>query len=77
MSSTSTCQVAAMLRISVALVTCRYSQYVIILITHDKMVERKMVTRQGCGLGTGGCKGLCPVANRAWLGYTFFLVCVG
>ena len=32
-----------------------------------------MVTEQGYGLGIGGCKGLCPMANRAWLGYTFFL----
>ena len=39
----------------------------------DKMVERKMVTGQGYGLGTSGCKGLCLVANRAWLGYTFSL----
>ena len=43
------------------------------MITHDKMVERKMVTGQGYGLGTGGCKGLCPATNRAWLGYTFSL----
>ena len=26
------------------------------------MVERKMVTRQGYGLGIGGCERLCPVA---------------
>ena len=37
------------------------------------MVERKMVTGQGYGLGTGGCKGLCPAANRVCLGYTFSL----
>ena len=43
------------------------------MITHDKMVERKIVTGQGYGLGTSGCKGLCPAANRAWLGYTFSL----
>ena len=30
-----------------------------------KMVERKMVTGQGYGLGIGGCKRLCPVANGA------------
>ena len=42
------------------------------MITHDKMVE-KMVPGQRYGLGTGGCKGLCPAANRAYLGYTFFL----
>jgi hypothetical protein len=41
------------------------------MITHDKIVERKLVTGQGYGLGIGGCKMLCPVANRAWLGYTF------
>ena len=34
------------------------------MITHDKMVEKKAVTGQGYGLGTGGCKGLCPAANR-------------
>ena len=32
-----------------------------------------MVTGQGYGLGTGGCKRLCPAANRAQLGYTFSL----
>ena len=41
------------------------------------MVERKMVTGQGYGLGIGGCKRLCPVANRTYLGYTAFPVCVG
>ena len=30
-----------------------------------KMVERKLVTGQGYVLGIGGCKGLCPTANRA------------
>ena len=43
------------------------------MITHDKMVERKLVTGQGYGLGTGGCKGLCPAANEARLVYTFSL----
>ena len=43
------------------------------MITHDKMVERKMVTGQVYDLGTDGCKGLCPMTNRAWLGYTFSL----
>ena len=43
------------------------------MITHDKMVKRKMVTGQGYGLGIGGCKRLCPVANMAYLGYTFSL----
>ena len=32
-----------------------------------------METRQGYGLGIGGCKRLCPMANGAWLGYTFSL----
>ena len=36
-------------------------------------MERKMVTGQGCGFGTGGCEGLCPVANRAQPGYTVSL----
>ena len=27
------------------------------------MVKREMVTRQGYGLGIGGCKKLCPVAT--------------
>ena len=44
-----------------------------IIITHDKMVERKIETGQGYGLGIGGCKRLCPMANGAWLGYTFSL----
>ena len=44
-----------------------------IIITHDKMVERKMETGQGYGLCIGGCKGLCLAANRPWLGYTFSL----
>ena len=65
MSPTSIGRVAAMLRISIAGVTCHYSQQVKIMIPHDKMVERKMVTGQGYGLGIGGCKRLCPVANGA------------
>ena len=32
-----------------------------------------MVTGQKYGLGICGCKRLCPIANRAYLGYTFFL----
>ena len=32
-----------------------------------------MVIGQGYSLGIGGCKRLCPAANRAWLGYTFSL----
>ena len=31
------------------------------------------MTGQGYGLGTGGCKRLCPAANRVLLGYTFSL----
>ena len=64
MSPTSTGRVAAMLRILVARVNCRYSQQVKIMITHDKMVERKMETGKGYGLGIGECKRLCPMANR-------------
>ena len=30
-----------------------------------KMVERKMVTGQGYGLGIGECKRLCPAVNGA------------
>ena len=37
------------------------------------MVKGKIETGQGYGLGIGGCKRLCPVANRAYLGYTFSL----
>ena len=44
------------------------------MITHDKMVERKMVTGQGYGLGIGGCKRLCRRRCGAWLGYTAFPV---
>ena len=32
-----------------------------------------METGQGYGMGIGGCKMLCPTANRAKLGYTFSL----
>ena len=42
-----------------------------------KMVERKMVTGQGYGLGIGGCKKLCRHGHGAWLGYSIFPVCVG
>ena len=38
------------------------------------MVERKMVTGQGYGLGIGGCKRLCHRGRGAWLGYTAFPV---
>ena len=43
------------------------------MIIDDKMVEKKMETGQGYGLGTCGCKRLCPAANWAQLGYTFSL----
>ena len=33
------------------------------MITHDKMLERKMVIGQGYGLGIGGCKRLCLAAT--------------
>ena len=33
--------------------------------SHDKMVKEKMETEQGYGMGIGGCKRLCPVANGA------------
>ena len=31
----------------------------------DKMVKGKMKTGHGYGMGIGGCKGLCSVANGA------------
>ena len=33
--------------------------------SHDKMVKGKMETGQGYGMGIGGCKRLCLVANGA------------
>ena len=33
--------------------------------SHAKMVKGKMETEQGYGMGIGGCKGLCLVANGA------------
>ena len=41
------------------------------------MVKGKIETEQGYGMGIGGCKRLCPVANGVLLGYTVFPVCVG
>ena len=38
-----------------------------------KWWKEKIVTVHGYSLGIGGCKGLSPMANRAWLGYTFSL----
>jgi hypothetical protein len=31
--------------------------------SHDKMMERKMVTGQGYGMGIGGCNRLCLAAT--------------
>ena len=45
--------------------------------SHNKMVKGKMKTRQGYGMGIGGCNKLCPAANGAPLGYTVFPICVG
>ena len=42
--------------------------------SHNKIMERKMVTGQGYGMGIGGCNRLCPAANGASLGYTIFPV---
>ena len=33
--------------------------------SHNKMVKGKIETGQRCGMGIGGCKRLCPVANKA------------
>jgi hypothetical protein len=61
--------------LSVAWVTCRYSQQVIIIIMNliIKMGERKMLTGQGYGTGIGGCNKLCPVATRHGLVASFSL----
>ena len=45
------------------------------VITHDKMVERKMETEQVFGLGIGGCKRLCPTANGHSLVTLFPYLC--
>ena len=47
--------------------------YYCIIITHDKMVERKMETGQGYGLGIGGCKRLCPATSGHSLVTLLFL----
>ena len=65
MSHTSIGQVATMLRIfdsmsNLLLLTIGDYYYH----SYDKM-ERKMKTGQGCGMGIGGCKRSCPVANGA------------
>jgi hypothetical protein len=41
--------------------------------THDKMMEKKIVTGQGYGMGIGGCIRLCPVAAGHSLVALFFL----
>jgi hypothetical protein len=41
--------------------------------SHDKMIERKMVTRQGYDMGIGGCNRLCPTATGHTLVTLFFL----
>ena len=66
MSSTSIGRVAAMLRFfdsvdSLPLLTIGDYYYY----SHNKMVKGKMETRQGCGMGIGGCKRLCPATNEA------------
>ena len=66
MSPTGLSRVAAMFRFfgSVSnlslLIICDYYYH-----SHNKMVKGKMETRQGYGIGIGGCKRLCPTANRA------------
>jgi hypothetical protein len=58
-------RVVLCLGLSVAWVTYRYSQLVIIIITNliTKIGERKMVTRQGYGMDIGGCNRLCPTTT--------------
>ena len=41
--------------------------------SHDKNDERKMETRQGYGMGIGGCNELCPAATRLRLVILFSL----
>ena len=51
------------LDLSVAWVTCRYSQVgEYYNYSHNKMMEGKMVTEQGYGMGIGGCDELSPAA---------------
>ena len=64
MSPTSIGRVAAMLRIFGSMSNLSLLIIVIIMITHDKMVEG-IETGQGYGLGIGGSKRLCPAANGA------------
>ena len=43
----------------------RHRKYITVLLSLRiyKMVERKIVTGQGYGLGIGGCERLCPTAT--------------
>ena len=41
--------------------------------SHDKNDERKMETRQGYGMGIGGCNELCPAATGLSMVILFFL----
>jgi hypothetical protein len=41
--------------------------------SHDKMIEEKMVTRQGYDMGIGACNKLCLAATRHGLVALFFL----
>jgi hypothetical protein len=41
--------------------------------SHDKMMEKEMVTGQGYGMGIGGCCRLCPEATGHSLVALFFL----
>jgi hypothetical protein len=41
--------------------------------SHDKLMEEKMVTGQGYGMGFGGCCRLCSAAMRHGLVALFFL----
>jgi hypothetical protein len=40
--------------------------------SHDKMMEKEMVTEQGYGMGTDGCCRLCPVVTgHSWVALFF------
>ena len=62
------------LDLSIAWVTCRYSQVgEYNYYSHNKMMEGKMMTGQGYGMGIGGCDELCPVATELSLVILFSL----
>ena len=46
---------------------------IIIITLYDKNDERKMETKQGYGMGIGGCDELCPAATGLSLVTLFFL----